>query len=894
MTLDWYAKSTQEVLEEFGTNEHGLSSAVAAQRVKEFGFNELPKAKMEGYFAIFFRQFASPLIYILLAAGAAVFLLGETADSVIIFIVLFFNAIVGTIQEGRAQNTLRALEIFVQTTATVMRDGTEIIIRDREVVPGDILILNEGEKIPADARVLDAHALKVDEASLTGESNPVEKLSEIIKRRSVPTAEQHNIVFKGTNIVAGNGRALVVATGLKTVVGQIARAVATVDSDVPLKANIRALSRIIIAVVAFVSAALLLLGLFRGETLPVIFSTVVSLAVSVIPEGLPVVMTLVLATGVWRMSRRNALVKRLQAVEALGQARIIALDKTGTLTRNELVVREVFTDGAKYHIGGVGYESAGTVEIDGAVVVPANHEALLFAGKIATLVANARVSYLAEEKRWKVAGDPTEAAMLIFGEKIGFRKDDLLGESPLLSEISFDYKLKYHSTTHKIADTSLTSVIGAPEAIIALCNRILTGRITRAMDEKDRKHLTVIADKMSERGLRVVAYATREDAVISQDVNPIRHLVFGGFLGIQDVLRPEAANIVQRAAEAGIKVVMITGDHKLTARAIATEAGIWRAGDSILTGEEMNSLSDLELAARLAEVTVFARVTPEHKLRIIQAYRKRGEIVAMTGDGVNDAPSLVAADLGVAMGVAGTEVAKESADIVLLDDNFESIISAVEEGRSIYITIKKVILYLFSTSLGEMLVIIVALLIGFPLPLLAVQIIWLNLVTDGFLTVAMGMEPKEKGLLSRSFKRPKKYLVDNLMITRMILMALPMLIGTLYLFASNIDGDLTKAWTISLTVLAVFQWFNAWNCRSDTESVFRANPFANIYLVGATLVVITLQLLAVYTPFLQTILHTTPLSLSEWVVIILIASSVLFVEELRKLLVRVSRTISRA
>jgi P-type Ca2+ transporter type 2C len=894
--INWYSKPVHDVLEELGANERGFSADVALKRSKEFGLNELPRAKAESHLAIFLRQFASPLIYILLAAAALIFFLGQIADSVIIFVVLFFNAVVGTVQEGKAQNTLRALEVFASAPATVLRDGKQIIIHDREVVPGDILILNEGEKVPADARILDSRTFKLDEASLTGESKPVAKISEIVHGDNVPTSEQKNMVFKGTNVVAGNGKAVVVATGINTAVGRIARAISTVDSEVPLKANIRALSRMIIAVVATVSGIILVLGLNRGEDLPIIFATVVSLAVSIIPEGLPIVMTLVLATGVWRMSRRNALVKRLQAVEALGQARILALDKTGTLTMNELVVCEVLVDGATYRIGGVGYESTGTVEQSESVIVPANHEDLMFAGKVSTLLSNARVSYIEDEKQWRVAGDPTEAALLVFGEKMGFRKDDLLGESPLLSEEPFDYKLKYHATTHRVGDIALTSVVGAPEAVIALSSRMRAGVAVHSLDEDERKRLISLAEDMSKRGLRVVAYAVREDALPrhGETAEPIRHLIFGGLMGIQDSLRSGVSETVRRAESAGIRVVMITGDHRLTARAIAKEAGIWHKGDAILTGEEMDALSDTELSSRLPEISVFARVTPEHKLKIIQAYKKRGEIIAMTGDGVNDAPSLVAADLGVSMGVIGTEVAKEASDIVLLDDNFGNIISAVEEGRSIYVTIKKVILYLFSTSLGEMLIILMSLVIGLPLPLLAVQIIWLNFVTDGFLTVAMGMEPKEKGLLSKLFKRPKKYLVDGLMAWRMVLMAVPMVIGTLYMFIASVDGDMVKAWTISLTTLAVFQWFNAWNCRSSTESVFRTNPFANIYLVGATAIVVTLQLLAVYTPFLQKILHTAALSLSEWMLIIAVASSVLFVEELRKFVVRETNTLSKS
>lgn len=893
VTKEWYAQSIPTVLKELGTDEHGLSALAAAERLRESGPNELPRAKLDGLFVIFLRQFESPLIYILLAAAVGVFLLGETADSIIIFIVLSFNAIVGTFQEGRAQNTLRALETFVRTTATVARDGTEIIIPDSEVVPGDILILNEGEKIPADARVLDARTLKVDEASLTGESTPVGKMAEALRGEQVPTAEQRNMVFKGTNIVAGNGRALVVATGLNTAIGAIARTLTSIESEIPLRANIRALSRMIILVVALISGTLLLLGLAKGEALPTIFATVVSLAVSIIPEGLPIVITLVLATGVWRMGKRNALVKRLQAVEALGQARIIAVDKTGTITKNELVVHEVFAEGTTYRVGGVGYEPTGTIELEGTAIVPANHDALLFAGKVAALLANARVSYFEADKRWRVAGDPTEAALLIFGEKVGFRKDDLLGESPLISEIPFDYRLKYHATTHKVGGSLFTSVIGAPETVLALSTRVRADGTVHPLDESERARLTAVSEGMSGRGLRVVAYAVRDDAHPAQNAEPIRDLVFGGFFGIEDTLRSDVAETVRRAENAGIKVVMITGDHKLTARAIATDAGIWRPGDSVLTGEAMDALSDRELAAQLAEVSVFARVTPEHKLRIIEAYKKRGEIIAMTGDGVNDAPSLVAADLGVSMGIIGTEVAKEASDIILLDDHFGNIISAVEEGRSIYITIKKVILYLFSTSMGEALVILGALALNYPLPLLAVQIIWLNLVTDGFLTVAMGMEPKEEGLLSRHFEHPKKYLIDRLMSVRMVIMALVMMVGTLYLFIANVGGDPTKAWTISLTVLAVFQWFNAWNCRSETTSIFSTNPFANKYLVGATLIVIALQVSALYTPFLQTILRTTPLSFSEWVLVLLVASSILAVEEARKLFVRGMRAYAR-
>jgi Ca2+-transporting ATPase len=889
----WHGEKLETVFSTLQTNEAGLSAEEAARRLKEGGPNTLPEAKPDGHLIIFLRQFQSPLIYILLAASGAVFFLGEVADGSIILAVLLFNAIVGTIQEGRAQNTLRALKQYVETTATVVRDGIELSIPDYEVVRGDILVLREGEKVPSDARVITTNGLKLDEASLTGESEPVGKMAEAIGTKELPVAEQRNMVFKGTNVVIGNGQAVVVTTGVNTIIGTIAKEISSIDTEIPLKGNIRSLSRAIIAVVAVISTALFILGLLKGEKIITIFAMVVSLAVSVIPEGLPIVITLVLATGVWRMSKRNALVKKLQAVEALGQARVIAVDKTGTITKNELVVREVWTEGKTFSISGIGYEPKGTVSFEGSIIDAANHPELLLVGKMATLGASARVSFVEAEKRWRVTGDPTEAAIRVFGEKVGFKRDDLLRESPLLSEIPFDYKLKYHAALCGVEGNNFLVVSGAPESVIALCTQIRHDGGNHPMQHADRKEVENMLEAMSNRGLRIVAVATREKFAEPLEPDAVHGLSFVGFFGMQDILRSEVAEAMMRASSAGIKVVMITGDHTLTARAIAKEAGIWKEGDELLTGVAIDEISDDELKMRVAQVSIFARVTPEHKLRIINAYKRRGEIIAMTGDGVNDAPSLVAADLGVAMGKIGTEVAKEAADIVLLDDNFGSIISAVEEGRSIYKTIKKVILYLFSTSLGEVLTITGALILGYPLPLLAAQIIWLNFVTDGFLDVALAMEPKESGLLSGRFEHPKKYLVDGLMVRRMIFMALPMMFGALFLFQKYFESDIAKAWTISLTALAVFQWFNAWNCRSESKSFFQMDFFSNKYLLGATAIVISLQMLAVYNPFFQRFLHTVPLTLSEWVMIVAIATSILLVEELRKFFYRRSNVGSR-
>lgn len=893
MATAWHALSPAEILEKLSSGEAGLSHKEAAKRLAEYGPNALPEEKAPRLSRVFFSQFESPLIYVLLGAGTIVYAIGETTDAAIIFFVLLFNAVVGTIQEGRAEHTLRALRHFVETNATVLREGVEHIIPDREVVPGDTLILHEGEKIPADARVTLSENLTVDEASLTGESEPVHKTVEAIEGENLSSIDQRNMVFKGTTITSGLAHAVVVATGNATVIGGIAKKISAVDTEIPLKANIRYLSRAIIAVVAVVSTALFAVGIASGHSAVEMFTTVVSLSVSVIPEGLPIVMTLVLATGVWRMGKRHALVKKLQAVEALGQARVIAVDKTGTITKNELVIRKVWIGGELFDVAGVGYEPSGAVEKEGVAIEPASRPSLLELGRAAALSASARLSYSEEEKRWKIAGDPTEAAMLVFGEKLGFRKDEVLRESALVAEMPFDYRLKYHATIHQAGKDTLLTVTGAPEAVLGLSRHLARDGKPVPLGKRERDELEAVFGTLSEQGLRVIAVAVKSGVDGELGPHTVRDLIFLGFFGMQDALRSEVAPAMARAKAAGIRVVMITGDHVKTATAIAREAGIYAEGDEVLSGADIDLLVEAELAERLPRVAVFARVTPEHKLRIVSAYRKRGETIAMTGDGVNDAPSLVAADLGVAMGGIGTEVAKEAADIVLLNDDFGSIVSAVEEGRSIYKTIKKVILYLFSTSAGEVLVIAGALVLGYPLPLLAAQIIWLNFVTDGFLDVSLAMEPKEKGLLSERFERPKKYLLDARMIERMIVMAVPMMIGTLYLFSQYYETDMAKAWTISLTTLAVFQWFNAWNCRSETESLFAMNPFSNTYLIGATAIVIALQLVAVYAPLMNEFLHTVPLTLGEWFMILPVAASILVVEEIRKFFRRRQPSIAR-
>ncbi|MEK7669135.1 MAG: HAD-IC family P-type ATPase [Patescibacteria group bacterium] len=887
MNNTWYLKTLPEVFHALRSGEHGLTGEEATKRLKEYGPNKLPEGKVDSSLVIFLRQFQSPLIYILFAAAGIVFSMGEIVDAFIIFAILLFNAILGTIQEGKAQNTLLVLKKFVETSATVLRDGKEFIISDTEVVSGDIILLQEGEKVPTDARIIYANTLKIDEASLTGESIPETKSNNIVlSDNNLPVSEQKNMVFKGTHILSGNGTAVVVSTGLATEIGKITKEISTIDTEVPLKINVRYLSRLIIIFTSIIVSGLVILGVLSGKPIEEMLHTAVAMAVSLIPEGLPIVMTLILATGVHRMAKHNVLVKRLQAVEALGQTKVIAVDKTGTLTRNEMIIQHVYVDGKDFNITGNGYEPKGEVFLNGKIIDFLNHPELLFSGRVAAFCASARLSFSEENSTWKIAGDPTEAAMLVFSEKIGFQYDMLERETPKIFELPFDSQRQYRATIRVVDEKNFLTLIGAPEKVLKLCKNVWHKDGIEDLNEEKKKELESVFHNLAQTGFRVVAYAINHDT--EQIVNPgeMPPLSFVGFFGMHDALRSEAKEAVQRVRAAGMRVVMVTGDHYITTQAIAKDADIWREGDSVLTGEEIDKISDDELSELLAHTTVFARVTPEHKLRIIQAYRKRGEIVAMTGDGVNDAPSLVAADIGVAMGKIGTEVTKEASDIVLLDDNFAGIVGVAEEGRNIYKTIKRVVTFLFSTNIGEVINIAGALVLFWPIPLLPSQIIWLNFVTGGFLTVALAMESKEKGLLVGIFEKPKKWIVDGFMTRRILTQGFVMGAGTLYLFSQYFQVDLAKGLSIALATMALFQWFSAWNCRSESKSIFQMNPFSNMYLVSATISVIFFQIFAIYNPFMQKVLHTTSLSLSEWLIIIPVASSIILVEEIRKFFYR--------
>ena len=889
MQREWYREDINKVFNHFGTSERGLTSSRAKENKEKFGENALSESKKRSSFEILISQFNNPLIYVLIVSDLIVFALGHYVDGFIILFVILLNAIIGLIQEGKAEDTLAALKKVIKTYATVIRNGKEIRIPDYEVVAGDILVLKDGDPIAADARIFENNTLKINEAALTGESETVLKTENQISSTGIKVSDQENMLFRGTYVTSGLGKAVVVSVGVKTVIGKISQKLVDLNMDVPLKKNISNLSKLIVYIIAIVTTFLFVYGVYiAGYPVETMFVTAVAVAVAAIPESFPVIVTLVLATGVWRMSQKNVLVKRLQAVEALGQADVIALDKTGTITKNQMAVERLYIGGRYIDISGDGYKPKGFATENDEKIDVTKDAGLDMLIKASVFTSVSEIEYSDEKKEWLLKyGDPTEAALLVLGKKFGYEKDSLEEKFSKILELPFELETKHHSTINKIGGKNILSVVGSPEVILDHSTQIWKDGKTKRISKEDKSELEESIKHLSGEGYRILAVGIKNNPSLDIDAKDLPNVTFLGFIAIVDAIRPEVKKSVLAVREAGMRVVMITGDHVETAKAIATRVGIYNKGDVVISGKEMSNTSDEQLISMLDKASVFARVSPKDKMRIIDLYKRKGDTIAMTGDGVNDALSLVSADLGVSMGKIGTEVAREASDIILLDDKFGNIIEAAEEGRNIYLTIRKSVLYLLSTNFGELLVIIVAILIGLPLPLLASQIIWLNLVTGTFIVAVLAVDPKEEDLLNKSFKKPSKYIVDWFMSLRIILVGGVMTISTLIMFTQYFEIDFVKATTISMTLLAIFQWFNIFNVRSSKKSVFSKNIFNNKYLVISLTFTVILHLFAVYHPFMQKILKTTGLSLEEWLIMIMIGSSVIVVEEIRKLLYRI-------
>ena len=888
-----HALASPEVLKVLGSDAlAGLSPEEAARRLAEHGPNTLPETEHRSLWRVLASQFASPLIYILFVAAAIAFAMGKRGDSIVILVVVIINAVIGAFQEGRAERSMEALRRLSSLKVRVLRGGREEIIEARDLVPGDVVLFAAGDAIGADARLLESAALETAEAALTGESLPVAKNPEPLAA-DTPLAERLNVVYSGTHVAAGRGKGIVVATGLATEVGKIAKLTAAAeDPDTPLELRIAHFGRyLVVAAIALVSVVLSV-GLLRGMPFADVFMVAISQMVSMVPEGLPVAMTIALAVGMQRMAGRGAIVRRLAAVETLGSTSVICSDKTGTLTKNEMTVTALWLPGGRdIEITGAGYTPEGKLLEAGREI--SNTDAHLRAMLEAVALCNDAqlVPPDNEDSRWRPLGDPTETALLTLALKGCVELDALRKQCPRRAEIPFDSAAKMMATQHGHGAKGRIVIKGAPEFLLALCGHARRGDTTIPLDETGRRDTEAAGSAMAARALRVLAVAEIPDDTLDDSAGFAQfqgRAVFLGLVGQMDPPRDEVKAAVAECRDAGIRAVMVTGDHKITGLSIARTLGIARDGDIAVDGTELEQMPEQDLRANLDRISVFARVHPAQKLRIVEAFQSQRNVVAMTGDGVNDAPALARADVGVAMGITGTEVAKGAAKIVISDDNFATIVKAVEEGRLVYRNLRKVILYLFATSMAEVLLLLSALFLGYPLPLVAVQILWINIVTEGTVTVNLIMEPPEGDEMKRPPIHQGEPLLNRTMLRRVLLMTPAMTVSAFGFFVWRLStgAPFALVQTETFTVLAVCQWFNVLNCRSETKSALSLGILKNYWLLGGLLLGNVLHLLVIYTPAMNRIFHTVPIPAADFFLIGAVASLVLWVEEIRKFFAR--------
>ena len=918
-----YQQSVDKVLAALGTAaDRGLSEAEARKRLVRYGKNELTSEKPTPAWKRLLAQFQNVLVILLLVAtaisAALWFFERDSAlpyEAMAIFAVVLLNAVMGYIQESRAEQAMAALRQMSAAQAKVIRDGTLQSIPATDVVPGDIIVLEEGDIAPADTRLIQSVALQTSEAALTGESLPVSKDTLPITEE-VGLGDRHNMVFSGTAVTYGRGKAVVAATGMQTQVGRIAGLLGEVQPETtPLQKELARVGKVlglIVVVIAIVMIATII-AVEDVRSFSALFDVLilgVALAVAAVPEGLPAIVTAVLSLGVQRMAKRNAIVRHLAAVETLGSATVIASDKTGTLTKNEMTVRMVVTASGRVRLSGTGYAPDGEVTREGGGPIdgPIRIE-LERAFAVADRASNAIVQE--QNGQWKVLGDPTEGALCVAAAKVGLKHELLEERFQRVAEIPFSSERKLMTTIHTDAQKKervLVFTKGAPDVLLTRCSQELVGEEMRSLTPARRAEIVQINEELAREALRTLAVAYRPlpaDAFEADEVDEsLEHdLVFAGLIGMIDPPRPEAKKAVARTKAAGIRPIMITGDHPVTAAVIAAELGISNDGRAV-TGVELDRMTEDEWVQTVKHVSVYARVNPEHKLQIVKALQREGEVVAMTGDGVNDAPALKTADIGVAMGIAGTNVSKEAADIVLADDNYATIVAAVEEGRAIFSNIRKFLRYLLSSNIGEVMTMFFGVLLaqvigltaegvgGVVLPLLATQILWVNLVTDGAPALALGVDPADPEIMDQPPRSRREGVITRSMWSGIVFVGVVMAIGTLLVLGASLragliegSGSLRYAQTMAFTTLVFFSLFTVFNSRSDTESAFR-RLFSNGWLWLAVLLSLLLQFAVIYVPVLQQAFSTVSLSFIDWLLCAAVASSVLWLRELSKLVVR--------
>lgn len=871
--VKWYQLDIKRVEQQLHVSSaKGLTEQQADKRLKQFGYNELEGDKNLSKWLLFIKQFQDFMVLVLLAATLIAGLLGEFIDAIAIMIIVLINGIIGFFQEQKAESSLEKLKDLAAPVATVLREGEWIKIPSKNIVVGDVVRLMSGDRISSDVRLVKSNSLEIEESSLTGESIPVIKHATAIKQNDLDAQDQTNMAFKGTLVTKGSGMGIVVATGMKTVMGQIASLmVKTKKTATPLEIKLAELGKILIVVVLILTALVVGIGIYQGQPIYNMFLAGVSLAVAAIPEGLPAIVTVALSLGVQRMIKRKAIVRNLSAVETLGSTSVVCTDKTGTITENQMTVKEVFINEQFLDVTGDGYNLDGNYflnEKKTSTNYP-NLEAMLLYGMLCN-----HASLKVKKGRYIIDGDPTDGALLIAARKIGLTIK--AGENyRIIKEIPFDSERKRMSVV--VEDENQMRFLitkGAPDVLIPKCTYHVTKKGRKRLT--DKQSINNAIDQMTGNALRTIAIAmkpiSKNDSLT--DIFLEKDLTFFGIYGIMDPPRREVSQAIEQCRQAGIKTVMITGDHKKTAYSIARQINLIPEDGLVIQGNELNQMSRHDLQEILDDVYVFARVTPEHKLKIVKAYQEQGHIVAMTGDGVNDAPAIKASNIGISMGQSGTDVTKEASSLILMDDNFATIKAAINEGRNIYENIRKFIRYLLASNVGEILVMLFAMLLGLPLPLVPVQILWVNLVTDGLPAIALGLDRPEEDVMKRGPRHPDEGVFARglgfKIISRGFLIGVVSLIGFLIAYQNNMD-NLTYSRTIAFTTLVIAQLIHVFDCRSE-KSIFARNPLENMYLVFAVLSSLLLLLVVIYWEPLQPIFHTTFLNGRDWLLIIVLGA----------------------
>ncbi len=902
MNLNWYNKSVHAVSEELRTDSaKGLTEDEASKRLQKYGPNELKEKEKESILTKLINQLKDFMVIILIAASIVSGIVGEISDAIVIIAIVIVNAVLGVIQEGKAEQALAALQKMSSPSARVMRNGAIQVMPAKNLVPGDVVAIEAGDSIPADLRLIESYNLQVEEASLTGESLPVDKDASTVFDSDMSIGDRKNMVYMSTVVTYGRGKGIVVATAKDTEIGKIAEAIQSYkDESTPLQQKLNQLGKWLGIACLLICLLVFAIGFVRGGNLLEMFLIAVSLAVAAIPEGLPAVVTIVLALGMKRMVQRNAIVRKLLAVETLGCVTVICSDKTGTLTQNEMTVVKVYGGGTMFTVTGQGYNPTGEFSVENNKVTPEQNQDLKLLLALGVLANDATLEQKDPvEQHWGIIGDPTEGALLTVGAKGGMQKADMNKQYERLAELPFDSERKMMTTFHKdfIQNKIVSFTKGAPDIILNRCKRIFSNGSITDMTPEQLQQIQGVNSQLAGAALRVLAFAYRTHDTVPQSItseNVENNLIFVGLMGMIDPARVEALEAIKTCREAGIKPVMITGDYKDTAVAIAMELGLMAEGDKVLTGTDLDATTDEALYQDIDHISVYARVSPEHKVRIVETLKKKGHIAAMTGDGVNDAMALKRSDIGVSMGITGTDVAKGTADIILMDDNFATIVSAVEEGRIIYSNIRKFVFFLLSCNIGEILIVFLSLLFNLPVPLVPIQLLWVNLVTDSFPALALGAEKGEPDIMSLKPRNAKEPILNKIMITGIAVQstALFAAVITAYIWALNkyggsltdpSEGGLMMARTIAFTTLILAELIRAYSSRSERISVIKLGVFSNKAMLSATAVSLLLLLIVIYVPFLEPIFKTYALKPVDWAVILILCLVPLLAGEVNKL-----------